>query len=408
MTYQSAAHRSQKSRPPAASTQKSAAANATKAHLKKQLRAGRPKHRQIALHPLSILLLLAAGVCIICWTGRVIADNFNVTAVVPAKPLTKPATIRSLADGAVITQLPVTVSGFCPTDSYVKLYANNTFSGAALCLGSETYSIETSLFPGSNRLLVQAYNTTDEPGPVGQAITVQYNPKQPQATSTPSSRPLTGSSAISATSASSLQLLLTSDFHYQTFVTGDTFSWPMDLEGGTPPYTVYITWGDGQSSTIVFKASASHTIISFDTDSWIERHIAGERDAKRRRTGKPCRRYIHGAPARQALAMVGVAFFCNSLAYGGIFLARRTKRVRPNAARPQNKEANIASRPRCSKPIAQAGLCRLFVPMALANAVQIACDNLNRLIMQMLADFFFITFVNAEFGRGKRKLHANR
>jgi len=254
MTYQSAAHRSQKSRPPAASTQKSAAANATKAHLKKQLRAGRPKHRQIALHPLSILLLLAAGVCIICWTGRVIADNFNVTAVVPAKPLTKPATIRSLADGAVITQLPVTVSGFCPTDSYVKLYANNTFSGAALCLGSETYSIETSLFPGSNRLLVQAYNTTDEPGPVGQAITVQYNPKQPQATSTPSSRPLTGSSAISATSASSLQLLLTSDFHYQTFVTGDTFSWPMDLEGGTPPYTVYITWGDGQSSTIVFKA----------------------------------------------------------------------------------------------------------------------------------------------------------
>ncbi len=232
-------------------TQKSG--NVTKAHLKKQLRAGRPKHLQVALHPLSILLLLAAGVCIICWTGQVIADDFSVTAIVPAKPLIKQATIRSLANGAVITQVPITVSGFCPTDSYVKLYANNTFSGVALCAADGTYSIETGLFPGLSRLLVQAYNITDEPGPAGQAITVQYNPKEAQATSTPGSRPTTGNLATNAPGASSLQLLLTSDFHYQTFVTGDTFSWPMDLEGGTPPYTVYITWGDGQSSTIVFK-----------------------------------------------------------------------------------------------------------------------------------------------------------
>jgi hypothetical protein len=58
-----------------------------------------PWHVHIALHPMSVLALLCVGVLLVSFTLNALADSYQVTAVVPAPPLTEPAIITSPVDG---------------------------------------------------------------------------------------------------------------------------------------------------------------------------------------------------------------------------------------------------------------------------------------------------------------------
>ncbi len=234
---------------------------------RKRIRAARPLHKRILLHPASVLLVLCAGVLIIGWTFKVVAGSYTVKAKVPAAPLVDGAVITAPDDGATVTVAAQTVHGTCPADSYVKLFDNNTFSGVAWC-NSGQFSIQMNCYDGTNVLRAQDYNETDDPGPTTPVITIKYTPPSPPPTQ-PSQpgKTVTGTTGspvtvqspngtsytISGSGATEPPLLLTADFHYQTFLTGSQFKWSLDLEGGVPPYTVYISWGDGQHSKLIFK-----------------------------------------------------------------------------------------------------------------------------------------------------------
>lgn len=226
--------------------------------IKRKIRLESPMHKRFLLHPATIMMLLVAGVLISGWTLRATADSYNVTAKVPAPPLTEGATITSPADGATSTVSPITVTGTCPDSSYVKLTRNGTFSGVAYCAADLTFSITTSLSVGANVLNAQDYNVTDDPGPVTSDITVTYAPPSPPPTPTGST---TSSGGTTPTVGSvPAPLSLSSDYHFQAFNSGSTFSWSLDLQGGAPPFDVHTNWGDGQTTYMQVPKDETFTI----------------------------------------------------------------------------------------------------------------------------------------------------
>jgi len=110
------------------------------------------------------------------WTYRAIAANYTVTALVPAPALTEGAVVTHPNDGDTFTNGSITVTGTCPSDSYVTLSRNNVFSGVAWCMSAHAFTITTDLFSGENVLQAQDYNVTDSPGPTTPAVTVTYKP----------------------------------------------------------------------------------------------------------------------------------------------------------------------------------------------------------------------------------------
>ena len=153
----------------------------TKKSLKRQLlRRKRPIHKRVMLHPATIFMLLCVGVFLMGWTYRSFADNITVTASIFAPLPGSPATITYPADQTHFTYTPITITGTCPTNSYVKLYRNGVFSGSANCISTTNYQIQTDLNLGSNQFIVHVYNITDNEGPQSTTTTVWYDlPVQP-------------------------------------------------------------------------------------------------------------------------------------------------------------------------------------------------------------------------------------
>ncbi|MEJ0072547.1 MAG: hypothetical protein WDN27_00400 [Candidatus Saccharibacteria bacterium] len=228
---------------------------------KQARRSAYPFHKRLLLHPLSTFILLCAGVFMAGWTYQVIAATL-ISATVEAPALQAAATIDAPSDKAVLTSSAVDVSGSCPSLSYVVLTLNGAFNGVAWCSGSGTYRITTSLYPGNNTLTIQDYNQTDLQGPPTPSITVVYQPPAAKATETHGSAGTTAAPAPADTAAPTVAapLLLTSDFHFQTFPSHQTFTWQLDLEGGTPPYTVTIDWGDSKTSKLSFPGDPVFSI----------------------------------------------------------------------------------------------------------------------------------------------------
>jgi hypothetical protein len=223
----------------------------------KRIRARQPWHRRLVLHPISVMVILCAGVLIVGWTYQTVADYYSLTATVAATPLTQGAVITSPVNNAIVRTSPITVSGTCPYPSYVKLYRNSTFSGVAWCLSNDTFSISSSLFVGQNDLRAQDYNITDQPGPATPSVTVNYAPPSVSVVPGPNNTIKTTSPQASPPQP---PLFIASDFHYQTFTQGSTFSWSLQVDGGKAPYTLFIDWGDGQSSSLYFTTDPTFNI----------------------------------------------------------------------------------------------------------------------------------------------------
>ena len=140
----------------------------------------RKLHVHIALHPMSILLVLCMGVLLVSFTLNAVADSYLVTAIVPAAPLTEPAKLLSPPDGTITGTQGIVAGGTCPADSYVDLFDNGHFVGAAICSASGTFGIGVTMVQGTNQLRAQDYNITNDPGPVSSPITITYVPGAPQ------------------------------------------------------------------------------------------------------------------------------------------------------------------------------------------------------------------------------------
>lgn len=149
---------------------------AKKAPSRRRVAKNRPFHKRIALHPVSLLLLLCVGVLLGGVTFHSFADSYTVTAQISATLPTAPATITSPASQLHFTSKPIMVTGTCQPNTYIKLYRNNVFSGTANCgAGQTTFQINTDLSLGSNVLQPQIFNVTDQAGPASSPVTVFYD-----------------------------------------------------------------------------------------------------------------------------------------------------------------------------------------------------------------------------------------
>lgn len=203
-------------------------------------------HRHTSYAGLIFLILFTLAVTAAV-SGAVTAGNgdtggFGQTGVYAAVAAPRPASAPTVNVPASAVSLPVTVSGNCQSDTLVKVFKNGIFAGAAFCSGG-AYSLPIGLFFGPNSITAVSYNSLDQSGPVSAAAVVVYSP--PGVTVPP---------AFAAFSESTLpanQPVLLAEIFYKGFNVGEAASWPVRIRGGTAPYAVSISWGDGTTELLV-------------------------------------------------------------------------------------------------------------------------------------------------------------
>lgn len=154
------------------------------------------------------------------------SGSTGLTGSIASEPPTRGATITTPTNGQTFNNLPITVSGLCPSGLLVKIFDNNVFMGSVMCVNG-SYSIQIDLFSGRNDLVARVYDALDQAGPDSNIVTVNFNDSQ----FNPGGGEL---------------LTLTSDFARRGANPGETLVWPIILSGGTGPYAISIDWGDNK------------------------------------------------------------------------------------------------------------------------------------------------------------------
>jgi hypothetical protein len=229
-------------------------------------------HHHTSYGSLLIVLLLTFLPLLFIGT-KVSADQSDqVYAVVPAQiPKTAPI-ITSPSNGRGFnTSDPVNLSGTCPNGTLIKVFKNGVMAGATLCQGG-VFSIDISLFVGSNSVIVSAYNANDIAGPDSIPLTLTLQPTGVN---------FGGDQFLNATQPPAGQLYLTTEVYYRGASQNESITWPLTVAGGQAPYAISIGWGDGKTDLIsrptagVFNishtyakgsSSGSYTIIIKSSD----------------------------------------------------------------------------------------------------------------------------------------------
>lgn len=153
--------------------------------------------------------------------------NIGLSGQVSAPPPTQAATIVSPSNGATFKTLPVTVTGWCPSDLLVKMFKNNVFSGSVACTNN-SYSIAIDLFSAQNDLIARVYDAFDQAGPDSNTVTVNFDDSaaKPNIAARPS---------------------LTSNYARRGANPKELLIWPVIVSGGEAPYAISVDWGDSTS-----------------------------------------------------------------------------------------------------------------------------------------------------------------
>lgn len=159
--------------------------------------------------------------------------SYGLEATKPKPPPTTGATITTPSSGASFGESPIRVTGICPDDLLVQLLNNGVLVGAVMC-NNGSYSLEVSLFAGTNELVAMVYDDLDQPGPPSNTVTVTYTDTN-----------FTAFGAI---------ITLTSSYGRRAAPAGTSLTWPLQLSGGTGPYAFSIDWGDGSKAELKSQA----------------------------------------------------------------------------------------------------------------------------------------------------------
>lgn len=167
--------------------------------------------------------------------------SFGLAASKTQPPPTQGATISTPGSGAGFTNSPITVAGICPNGLLVQLYDNGVMVGSSLCNGG-SFSMQVSLFAGSNELTATVYDDLGQAGPTSPAVTVTYSDTH--------------------FSAFGSQVTLTSSYGRRSAPAGSSLTWPLQLAGGTGPYAFSIDWGDVSKPQL--KSQAFTGVVAID------------------------------------------------------------------------------------------------------------------------------------------------
>lgn len=159
--------------------------------------------------------------------------SVGIQGTISSGPPTRGATISVPSNGAVFTNIPITVSGLCPPGVIVKVFSNNVFMGSAFCNGG-SYSVQISLFSGKNDLVARVYDALDQAGPDSNTVSVTFND---------------ASYAQFGT-----HVMLTSVYAQRGAPPNQELNWPVILSGGVGPYAISVDWGDGSAPDLISQS----------------------------------------------------------------------------------------------------------------------------------------------------------
>lgn len=153
------------------------------------------------------------------------------------------ATISTPSNGASFSTSPITVNGICPNGLLVQIYDNGVMVGSVMC-NNGSFSLQVSLFAGTNELSAIVYDDLNQPGPTSNIVTITYTD--------------THLTAFGA------QVTLTSSYGRRSAAASAELGWPFQLSGGTGPYAFSVDWGDGpptllKSQTLGGVVAVAHT-----------------------------------------------------------------------------------------------------------------------------------------------------
>ena len=150
--------------------------------------------------------------------------GYGLEATKTQAPPTMGATITTPANGASFSTSPITVNGLCPQGLLVQVYNNGVMVGSVMCENG-SFSVEVSLFAGTNELKAIVYDDLEQAGPGSNVATVNY-------------------ADTNFTRFGEL-ITLTSSYGRRSAANNTQLEWPLQLSGGTGPYAFSIDWGDG-------------------------------------------------------------------------------------------------------------------------------------------------------------------
>ena len=168
------------------------------------------------------------------------SGSIGLEGTITSTPPTRAATITTPNNGAVFSNIPITVNGVCPSSTLVKIFDNNVFVGSTFCANG-SYSLQISLFSGQNQLVARVYDALDQSGPDSNTVTVTFNDAQYLQFGT--------------------HVTLGSSFAQRGAPPGQQIEWPIILSGGIGPYAVSVDWGDGTATDLLsLQTSGDFTI----------------------------------------------------------------------------------------------------------------------------------------------------
>ncbi|MCX6728242.1 MAG: PKD domain-containing protein [Candidatus Saccharibacteria bacterium] len=212
-------------------------------------------HEHTSYIPLGFLLLLI-GLALTTFTVYA-ATPYNgpesasvgLTGIMPGKPPTVSATIKTPVNGQHFSTVPISISGTCPATTLVEVFKNEIFAGSTPCSDTGLYSLESDLMYGQNTLVARVYDSLNQAGPDSNSVVVYYDASAAQA------------GPITSLGLSDSQLVINTDAVYRGTFPGQQLNIPISILGGTPPYAVNVMWGDSTN-----KMVPRNDNVSFTTD----------------------------------------------------------------------------------------------------------------------------------------------
>ena len=165
---------------------------------------------------------------------------YGLEATKTQAPPTQGATITVPGPGSSFTTSPIEVRGICPDGLLVQVYNNNVMVGAVMCEGG-SFSVQVSLFIGTNDLKAIVYDDLGQAGPVSNEVQVQYSNTN--------------------LAAFGELITLTSTYGRRSSAAGNLLDWPLQLSGGTGPYACSIDWGDATEPELLSQSLAGALTI---------------------------------------------------------------------------------------------------------------------------------------------------
>jgi hypothetical protein len=161
------------------------------------------------------------------------SGSVGLTGRVLGPPPTTPAIILNPRSGSRTTSIPITVSGTCPTGTFVSINRNGVFGGAVQCQDDGTFSLLADLFDGNNTLVARVSDTLGQFGPNSSPVSIFFEA---------ASLNLPGGSTIGK------QLFLQTNTTVVSGNPNENINRTVTIIGGAGPYAISWDWGDDETT----------------------------------------------------------------------------------------------------------------------------------------------------------------